>query len=198
MVSTVWISGASSGIGAAVARAIPDPDARVVSISRRPPAVGDHLAADLSDPAGWDAVRAAFEQTLARAGTERATFMHFAGEGHPHGHASEAPSDAYMHSVMLNAACGMVLGQAFLALCRKYETPATLVMCSSRVPSRCTAGMARYGAAKAALLHWTGVVRQEEPESVVLAVIPWAVDTPMLRDAVSQPVEDQPPERTLT
>jgi benzil reductase ((S)-benzoin forming) len=190
--STIWISGASSGIGAALAQAVPERDARVVGIARRPPAVGEHLAADLSDPSDWDAVRAAFERTLAQGETQRAVFMHFAGDGHPHGHAAEAQSDTYIRSIMLNAASGLVLGQAFLALCRTHEVPATLVMCSSPGALAMHRGMAHYGAAKAALLHWTGVVRQEEPETVVLAVIPWAVDTPMLRDAVSQPVETNP------
>jgi benzil reductase ((S)-benzoin forming) len=192
MGSIFWISGASSGIGAALAASVPDPDARLVSISRRPPAVGDHLPADLSDPAGWQAVRVGFEATLAAGDITQATFMHFAGEGRPHGRASDADSDAYTASVLLNAGAGLVLGQAFLSLCRAHRVGATLVVCSSPGALEMHRGMAHYGAAKAALLHWTGTVRQEEPDSVVLAVIPWAVDTPMLRDAAEQPAATNP------
>ncbi len=190
--SVVWISGASSGIGAAVAASVPDPEAQLISISRRSPAVGDHLRADLSDPAGWQAVRAGFAQTLAAGDVKQATFMHFAGEGRPHGRASEADGEAYTSSVLLNAGAGLVLGQAFLAECRSHGVAATLVVCSSPGALEMHRGMAHYGAAKAALLHWTGTVRQEEPDSVVLAVIPWAVDTPMLRDAAEQPVAENP------
>ena len=41
--TVVWISGASSGIGAALAASVPYPDARVIGISRRRGAHGEHL-----------------------------------------------------------------------------------------------------------------------------------------------------------
>ena len=50
------VSGASSGIGLALAKSVPWPDARVVDVSRRAAAGLEHLAADLADPAQWQRV----------------------------------------------------------------------------------------------------------------------------------------------
>jgi NAD(P)-dependent dehydrogenase (short-subunit alcohol dehydrogenase family) len=190
--SVVWISGASSGIGAALAQSVPFADARVIGIARRAPAAGEHLPADLSDPASLPAVRASFEEVIGSGELERAVFLHFAGDGAPHGRAMAADPDRYARSVQLNAASGMILGQAFLHACAGARVPAVIVMCSSPGALTENRGMAHYGAAKAALLHWTQVVRAEEPESVVLAVVPWATDTPMLRDAMLQDADENP------
>ena len=63
--TVAWISGASSGIGAALARSVPYDGARVLGISRRPPVVGEHVAADLADVDSWDRVALSFEGVLA-------------------------------------------------------------------------------------------------------------------------------------
>jgi benzil reductase ((S)-benzoin forming) len=192
MTTAVWISGASSGIGAALARSVPYEDARVLGISRRPPAVGEHLAADLSDVSSWSAVSQSFEAVLRDDHPERAVLLHFSGNGAPHGPIVDADPDEYARSVILGAAAGQVLGQAFLRTCRHHGVPAVLVVCSSPGALEPHRGMAHYGAGKSALLYWTAVARDEESGSVILAVIPWATDTPMLRDAMDQPVETNP------
>jgi short-subunit dehydrogenase len=51
--SLVWISGASSGIGGALATTVPWEAARLLGVSRRPPVVGEHVEADLAQPASW-------------------------------------------------------------------------------------------------------------------------------------------------
>ena len=186
MTRVIWISGASSGIGAALARSVPYEDARLIGISRRPPVAGEHLPADLSEPAAWKQVSESFARELAAADVEQALLLHFSGQGSPHGRASDADPEAYERAVLLNAAAGPVLGQRFIAQCRAREVPAVLVVCSSPGALRRHRGMAHYGAAKSELLHWTEVVREEEPQATVLSVIPWATDTPMLREAVSQ------------
>jgi len=190
--SAVWISGASSGIGAALARSLPISGAQLIGIARRPPARGEHLPADLSDPASWPAVQTSFEEVVGSGDLERALFLHFAGDGAPHGPASAADPLHYARSVLLNAASGQILGQAFLHTCAQAGVPAVLVVCASPGALAEHRGMAHYGASKAALLHWTQVVRAEETDSVVLAVIPWATDTPMLRDAMKQDPETNP------
>ena len=81
----VWISGASSGIGAALAASVPYEGARVIGISRRPPAVGEHVEADLSDPASWPRVAQHFADVLARADVGSAVFLHMAGIASPVG-----------------------------------------------------------------------------------------------------------------
>lgn len=63
----VWISGASSGIGAALARSVPYDDPHVVDISRSGGTPGtEHLPADLADPAAWSAVAAHFRARIAQ------------------------------------------------------------------------------------------------------------------------------------
>jgi benzil reductase ((S)-benzoin forming) len=50
----VWISGASAGLGAALAATIPFEDVEMVDLSRRGGAPGAvHVAVDLADPASW-------------------------------------------------------------------------------------------------------------------------------------------------
>ena len=188
----VWISGASSGIGAALAESVPIPEARVIGIARRPPTSGEHFEADLSDPRSWADVHESFQRVVGTQNVGRALFLHFAGDGAPHGRASTADPQHYARSVQLNAASGLILGQAFLHACRQAEVPAVLVICSSPGALAEHKGINHYGASKAALLHWTQVVRAEEPDSVVLAVIPWATDTPMLREAMRQDPEAMP------
>ena len=56
----VWISGASGGIGAALAASVPFEGAHTFDLSRSGGAPGtEHVPADLSDPAAWAAVAAA-------------------------------------------------------------------------------------------------------------------------------------------
>src|SRR5262249_11509597 len=107
----VWISGASSGIGAALVRAVPWPGARVVGISRRPPPDGaEHLGADLADPSAWRAVGDAFRRDLASFEGDRVVFVHAAGVLDPVGFAGEVGDDEYAANVVLNSAAPQLLG----------------------------------------------------------------------------------------
>jgi benzil reductase ((S)-benzoin forming) len=184
----VWISGASSGIGAALAASVPYDDARVIGISRRPPAAGEHVEADLADPASWPRVAAHFEQTLARHGAGSAVFLHMSGAASPAGAAAEADLEAYTAAVLLNAASGQVLGKAFLTACRRIGAQATLVQCSSPAAAAHIPGVSHYGAGKSALQFWAAAVATEvEGWARVFSVVPFAVDTPMVRATIALP-----------
>ncbi|HWH95296.1 MAG TPA: SDR family NAD(P)-dependent oxidoreductase [Baekduia sp.] len=188
----IWISGASSGIGAALAASAPA-SARVIGISRRPSVAGaEHVGADLADPASWPAVGSEFEAVLSSGEVQRAAFLHFAGIGSPYGHALGAPLDEYRRSVLLNAACGQVLGQAFLALCERHAVTPTLVQCSSPAAIEPMAGMTHYGPGKRAIEHWLAAIALERPQVAAFAVVPWAVDTPMLRGGMAAPPDEHP------
>ncbi len=186
----VWITGASSGIGAALAGGAP-PDARVIGVARRPPPRGEHLPADLADPAAWATVGAHVDAVL-RERPARATLLHFAGALGPVGPAGAAEPGDYVRSVLLNAACGQVLGAMFLDACRRVEVPATIVMCSSPAATAPRAGAAQYCAGKAALEQWTRAVALEQSEAVVFSVVPYGVDTPMVRAAMATPADELP------
>jgi benzil reductase ((S)-benzoin forming) len=188
--TAVWISGASSGIGAALAASVPYADARVIGISRRAPAAGEHVEADLSDPAAWPRIAANFDEVLASGDYSQAAFVHMSGIGEPAAAVADADSAAYTAAVLLNSASGQVLGQAFLSACRRAGVQATVCLCSSPAAANPAPGVSHYGAGKSALQYWVAsVARETEGWANVYSVVPFAVDTPMVRKAMS----DLPP-----
>ncbi|MEA2704163.1 MAG: hypothetical protein QOD63_2108 [Actinomycetota bacterium] len=180
----VWISGASSGIGAAMAATVPWEGARVIGIGRRrPPGRGvEHLEADLSDPSSWPAVSASFATELAEFDGDRVAFVHAAGTVEPMGFAGEVDPEDYAANVVLNSAAPQVLGHVFLAAAREVDAPRHLVMITSGAAKSVYPGWSSYGAGKAAVDQW---VRNAGAEQAirggvqVLAVAPGTVDTGM-------------------
>ena len=190
----VWITGASSGIGAALASAVPYEDARLICISRRPSSVGEHLAADLADPAAWEAVGEQFASALNETECDEAVLLHFSGAGGPHGPAADVEPRAYARSALLNGTCGPVLAQSFLVACRRAAVKATIVLCSSPAAAKPRPGFSHYGAGKGAAEYWVQSVAAEQPDggARILGVIPFAVDTAMVREVMSLPADVQP------
>ncbi len=183
----VWISGASSGIGAALARSVPDEDARIIGISRRAPDGRapdgiEHLPADLSDPASWREVGDSFERELANFDGDRAVFVHSAGTIEPLGFAGEVDTDGYATNVVLNSAAPQVLGHLFLAAARHLEVECHLVMITSGAARSVYQGWSSYGAGKAAIDQWVRNVGAEQDRRGgvhVLSIAPGTVDTAM-------------------
>ncbi|HEU4948905.1 MAG TPA: SDR family NAD(P)-dependent oxidoreductase [Kribbella sp.] len=179
----VWISGASAGIGAALAATIPY-EAEIIDISRRGGTPGTHhIAADLADPASWPLVEQDFARRLARFDGDRVVFVHNAGTLTPLGPADVVDSAAYARNVLLNSAAGQVLGHAFLQAVADLSCEQHLVMLSSGAAHRPYEGESSYCAGKAALDQWVRVVGLEQqrrkPGCRVVAVSPGAVDTDM-------------------
>jgi benzil reductase ((S)-benzoin forming) len=185
--TAVWISGASSGIGAALAASVPYADARVIGISRRPPAVGEHLEADLGKPDAWPQIAAQFGEVLASGEFSRAVFMHMSGTAEPAAAVVDADPTQYTAAVLLNSASGQVLGQAFLSACRRAVVEATLCLCSSPAAANPAPSASHYGAGKSALKYWAAAVALEtQGWANVFSVVPFAVDTPMVRQAMEE------------
>ena len=181
--SLVVITGASSGLGLALARTVPWSPARVIDVSRRGAPGLEHVKADLADPAGWREVAALFERELAGFEGERAVFVHSAGTLEPIGFAGEVDAHAYARQVLLNSAAPQVLGDAFLRAMRGSAAPGFVVMISSGAARSVYEGWSAYGAGKAALDHWvrTAGAEQERRGGRVrlLAVAPGVVETAM-------------------
>lgn len=179
----VFVTGASSGIGRALAREVPFP-ARVVGISRRAPPPGAlHVAADLATPEGWSVAARCFEDEVGRFAGSHVVLWHCAGNLDPVGFAGEVDPASYRRAVLLGAAAPLVLGDVFLRALRGRSLRADLVLISSGAATRVYEGWSAYGAGKAALDHWVRTVGAEQERRGgrcrVLAVAPGVVETPM-------------------
>jgi len=178
----VWITGASGGIGLALARCVPWDDARVIGISRRPVSGIEHIKADLADPASWQALSASFIREVNEFSGERVVFIHAAGTIDPIGFAGEVESAAYRANVILNSAAPQVLGHEFLSAVRDMEIRRDLLMLTSGASKTIYPGWSSYGAGKAAVDQWcrnAGAEQSIRGGTRILAVAPGIVDTAM-------------------
>lgn len=178
----VWISGASSGIGRALAAALPWQDTRLIDISRRGSPDADHVAADLADPGSWGTVAQSFERELSQWSGDRVVFVHAAGILEPIGFAGEVQTEPYARNVILNGAAPQVLGHAFLTAVKNVAARRHLVMITSGAASSVYPGWSSYGAAKAAVDQWVRDVGAEQELRggvQVIAVAPGTVQTTM-------------------
>jgi len=179
----VFVTGASSGIGEALVRALPFAPARVFDVSRRGARGCIHLRADLALPAEWPRVAELFRRELDGFAGERAVFVHSAGTLGPIGFAGEEDARAYTDAVLLDAAAPQVLGDAFLRAARATRAPCQIVMIGSGAARNVYAGWSAYGAGKAAVDQWVRTVGAEQElrggRCRVLSVSPGLVATAM-------------------
>ncbi len=76
----VWISGASAGLGAALAATMPFDDVELIDLSRRGGTPGaHHVAVDLADPNSWPVVEADFNRRMDDFDGDMVVFIHNAG-----------------------------------------------------------------------------------------------------------------------
>jgi len=190
----IFISGASSGIGLAMARSVPYPGARVIDISRRGAAGVEHFPADLTEPDDWTRVAELFAAEMKGFGGERVVFVHSAGTLDPIGFAGEVDSAGYQRQVLLNSAAPQVLGDAFLRAASRCEAACTLLFIGSGAAHSVYEGWSAYGAGKAAVDQWVRTVGAEQElrggRCRVLSVSPGLVAT-----AMQDEVRAAPPER---
>jgi NAD(P)-dependent dehydrogenase (short-subunit alcohol dehydrogenase family) len=194
--SLVFISGASSGIGLALARTVPWSPARVVNISRREQEGLEHVQADLADPVGWTRVVELFENEIPDFDGPRVVFVHCAGTIEPIGFAGEVDPARYTREVLLNSASPQVLGDAFLRAARRTAAPSHLLMISSGAARTVYEGWSAYGAGKAAVDQWVRTAGAEQARRGgrcrILSVAPGVVETEMQGQIRRMSPEDFP------
>lgn len=176
------ITGASSGIGAALAAEASRASHTVATVSRRP-GPGEHLACDLADPASWPEMASWVAELVARRAWDRITFIHNAGTLDPMGFAGEVDIEAYTKNVLLNSASAQVLGSAFIEAVGSTGMTAMLMVISSGAGKTPYPGWSSYCAGKAATDMWVRVVGMEQTERgqavSVLSMAPGVVATEM-------------------
>ena len=183
MAALVFITGASRGLGAALARTVPF-SAQVVDISRSgsPDSEVAHIDADLADPSGWASVGQEMNRLLVEHDPDRTVMIHNAGILEPIGFAGEVDSDAYLANVVVNSASGQALGHLYLQSVARRSGRHSLIMISSGAARGVYPGWSSYGAAKAALDQWVRNVGAEQDIRggvTVAAIAPGVVDTGM-------------------
>lgn len=193
----VWITGASAGIGRALAESVPFDGARVIDVSRSGGTPGaEHVPADLADPSSWAAVEAHLFAQLGVFEGSRAVFLHCAGVLEPIGFAGEVDSAAYRRHVILNSAAPQALGHAFLAALEPAGCRGELVLLTSGAATTPYEGWSGYCAGKAAVDQWVRVVGPEQrrrgDRCRVLAISPGPVETGMQELIRSTREEDFP------
>ncbi len=180
----VWVTGATAGIGAGLARTVPYEHARVINISRRTHPDLETLHADITVPASWDVIAEHIASELAGFSGQRAIFVHNAFYRSPTGYVGEVDRGEYVRHVLANAAAPLVIGDAFVRACRP-DFESGLVMISSGTARVVMEGRAAYGAAKAAMEQWVRTVRAERAQRGwgpwVVAIRPGSVDSEALR-----------------
>lgn len=194
--SLVWISGASGGIGQALAKTVPWEGARVIGINRKPPpAPIEHLEADLADPSTWPAIGASFRKEISAFDGDTVVFIHAAGTIEPMGFAADVDSAAYQHNVLLNSAAPQVLGQQFLIAAGSVDARSYLVMLTSGAAKTVYPGWSSYGAGKAAIDQWVrdaGAEQSQRGGVSVWSVAPGTVGTAMQAQLRDTPERDFP------
>lgn len=193
----VWISGASSGIGRALAHTVPWSDVRIIDISRSGAEGLEHVPADLVKPTGWQAAAESFFRELDAFDGGRVAFIHCAGTLDPMGFAGEVDPTAYARQVLLNAVSPQVLGDAFVrAVADRDDLESHLVMITSGAATSVYEGWSAYGAGKAAVDHWVRTVgaerRRRGSSCRVVSVAPGVVATPMQEQIRGMDAEDFP------
>lgn len=189
------VTGTSSGIGAAVARALLARDWQVVGIARRTPAIEDeryrHLALDLADvPAATAAIERAFGAVLGERAWERVGLVNNAAAA-PAGRVQSLQAEELVRSYALNAVIPLWL-MGFIVRRRPPQSGLRVVNVSSGAAQRPFPGLAAYCSGKAAL-RMAGMAVAAELDGVsILSYEPGIVDTEMQRAARSRPLEDFP------
>ncbi len=194
MAATALITGASGGIGSAIADALAPthtlllagrPSPRLDAVARRLGATTWPL--DLTDA---QAIEAAAEVL-----TELDVLVHNAGVAYP-GRVAESTAEQWRASLEVNVTGAVALTLALLPALRAARGQVILV--NSGAGLNVSPGLAAYSASKFALRAFADSLRTDEPLLRVTSIHPGRVDTEMQRDLVAYEGGDYNPAKFLT
>ncbi|MCG6895092.1 MAG: SDR family NAD(P)-dependent oxidoreductase [Desulfobacteraceae bacterium] len=197
----VIVTGASRGIGAAVARRLGESGAGVTLLARSEPrleaaadavraagGLAETVVGDVSDP---EVCRETVERTLDRFGRIDG-LVNNAGVIEPLSVTGVADLSRWRYNLEVNVYGPFALMRYASEALRKRH--GRVVNVSSGAASRPIPAAGAYCAAKAALTHLTRVFAEEEPAVTALCVRPGVVDTAMQAVLRRQGPEHMPPE----
>jgi NADP-dependent 3-hydroxy acid dehydrogenase YdfG len=180
-VPTALVTGASRGIGAAIATALAPTHTLLLAgrASRALQAVAERLGAttvplDLRDSAAIPSAAAAL--------SELDVLVHNAGVFLP-GHVGESTADQWRTTFEVNVVAAVALTLALLPALRQAH--GQVVFVNSGSGRKVAPGMASYSASKFALRAFADSLRDDEPTLRVTTVYPGRVDTDMQRELVA-------------
>lgn len=186
------VTGASRGIGAAMARGLAKPGTRLITLARREDpelaayarsqdAQLEQVSVDLSDLAAAEAAARRICDTLPR-DARRYLLINNAGTVHPvSGTDALIDGPAIAAAFNLNVTAVMLLTARFLAAVEDLKADRRVLNISSGAGRNPNAGWGVYCATKAALDMYSRVVKQEQGENGarVVSLAPGIVDTDM-------------------
>jgi benzil reductase ((S)-benzoin forming) len=202
--SLVILTGASRGLGAAIARQLLAPGVKLLTLSRHPDlslagAGLEQWAIDLAQDVAAAARLEAWLQKLDAAHFSSATLINNAGLLGPVGPIDAADSETLAAVLRVDLEAPMLLTAAFLRATRHWAIDKRVLNISSGAGRRPIAGWAAYCAAKAGLDHFTRVTALDEElqsnPARVASLAPGVIDTEMqstLRAADPTGFPDQP------
>jgi len=180
--AVVLVTGASSGIGAATARAASRAGAQVVLVARREDRIRQ-LAGELGEavPVRCDVTDAGQVDAAVRAATDAFgridVLCNIAGQG-LHAPLEQIDPDDFRAVLELNLVAPLVTMQAVLPIMRKQGS-GSIVNVSSGITFSALPGSAAYGASKAGLSKLSAVARAELADAgiAVSTMYPFITDT---------------------
>jgi NAD(P)-dependent dehydrogenase (short-subunit alcohol dehydrogenase family) len=193
MAFTAIVTGASRGLGLALARALAARDWRLVIDARDLPGVPDDLPGDVVAIAG-DVADPAHRRALVEAAGGRIDLLvnNASALGpSPLPPLAEYPLDALEEVFRVNSVAPLALVQLALPL---MPAGARILNVTSDAAVEAYAGWGGYGSSKAALEQLTRVLAAEQPGLRVYAVDPGDMRTRMHQDAFpGEDISDRPP-----
>ena len=184
------LTGASRGLGHAVAAQLLDRGHRVLALSRRAPELTAltgadllHWAVDLADAAPVAQRLGEWLAQQATEGLESATLINNAGVVSKLAPLSDVASDDIVNALRVGLEAPTLLTAAFLRATADWKMPRKVVLVSSGLGRRAMAGSGSYCAAKAGLDHLARAVALEEgakPQGArIVSLAPGVIDTDM-------------------
>jgi benzil reductase ((S)-benzoin forming) len=204
----IVLTGASRGLGAALARQLAGADVKMLTISRRPDlslqanANGADLeqwAMDLANDIGAAAKLEAWLRQLDAARLSSAMLINNAGLLGRVGPIDVSDAETLAAVLRVGLEAPMLLTSAFLRATRQWAVDKRVLNISSGAGRRPIAGWAAYCAAKAGLDHFSRVTALDEQQQVnparIVSLAPGVIDTDMqatLRAADAAGFPDKP------